>query len=95
MMNIVLRLYAVNIAAFMRRTVCAAFKATSHLAMVGPNTTHTRNIVTRSDNTLRVMSQFFLSLLSPKVFHGVRANQGLLGVPFFGVGISTQIVDEM
>jgi hypothetical protein len=94
-MNVVLRLYAVNIAAFMRRTVCTAFKAASHLAMIGPNSTHTRNIVTRSDNMSRVMSQLLLSLLTSKVFHGVRANQGLLGVPFLGVGISTQIVDEM
>ena len=95
MVNIVLRLYAVDITASMRRTVCTAFKATSHLAMVGPHTTHRRKIVTRSDNTSRMVSQLFPSLLTSKMFHSVRANQGLLGIPFLGVGIPSHVVDEV
>jgi hypothetical protein len=42
-----------------------------------------------------MMSQLFLPLLTSKVFHGVRANQGFLSIAFLGVGLSSQIVDEM
>lgn len=85
----------VKIAASIRRTVCAVSKLAIHLAMIGPNTGHTRNIATRSDDTCRVLSQLVFSLLASKVFHDMRADQGLLRSLFLGIGISGQIVDEL
>ena len=97
MIILVLKLYAVKITASIRRTVCAVCEALIHLAMVGPNTGHTWKIVTWRVDTFRsrTMLHFFFSLLTSIVFHGMRANQGLLGIPFLGVGVSSQIVDEV
>lgn len=97
MIGIVSSWCAVKIAAFIRRTVCAVSEALIHLTMVGPNTGHTWEIVTWSVDTSRsrTMLHFFFSLLTSIVFHGMRANQGLLGIPFLGVRVSSQIVDEV